>query len=285
MESTMYYGEDYQSIPATSRRSGKGIEVTSDVYVYTVQFANIYLIANPLTDEFVLVDAGTPNSSEEIIAAVEKRFGKHSRPKAIILTHGHFDHVGSVIELVNHWQVPVYAHALELPYLTGKKNYPKGDFRVEGGLVAKISPLFPVDAINLGSHVQALPFDETVPYLPDFKWIHVPGHTEGQIALFREKDRLLIAADAFVTTQQESLYQMIMQKKELHGPPRYLTTDWLAAKESVRKLALLEPHIAVTGHGLPMEGNELTENLRELADRFEELAVPKHGKFVGKNKK
>lgn len=153
------------------------------------------------------------------------------------------------------------------------------------GMVAKMSPMFPVEPIDLGSHVQSLPNDGTVPYLSDFKWIHVPGHTEGQVALFREKDRLLIAADAFVTTKQESLYKMMMQKKELHGPPKYLTTDWSAAKESVRKLALLEPAIAITEHGVLMEGTELRENLQKLVDNFDEMAVPKHGKFVDDKKK
>lgn len=84
------------------------MELTPDVYVYTVQMVNLYLVGDIEKGEFVIIDAGTPNRSEEIIATVEKRFGKDSRPQAIILTHGHFDHVGSVIELVDHWEVPVY---------------------------------------------------------------------------------------------------------------------------------------------------------------------------------
>lgn len=280
MDSSMYYGKDYETIPMTSRKRNEGREVTPDVYLYTVQFVNLYMIGDIVSGDFVLVDAGAPNRSEDIIAAVEDRFGKNSRPKAIILTHGHFDHVGSVIELVNLWDVPVYAHELELPYLTGKESYPTGDSTVEGGLIAKMSAAFPVEPINLASHIHSLPTDGAVPHLPDFKWIHVPGHTPGQVALFREKDRLLIAADAFVTTKQESLYHVLTQKKELSGPPRYLTTDWPAAKESVQKLASLEPIIAVTGHGPLMQGAELTEKLKHLADQFDELAVPSHGKFV-----
>ena len=33
------------------------------------------------------------------------------------MTHGHFDHVGSLEKLANEWHVPVYAHYLEVPYL------------------------------------------------------------------------------------------------------------------------------------------------------------------------
>lgn len=284
MEKKMHYGEDYKFLPVTSKQSGKDIELVPDVYMFTDQIVNLFFIGESGSSRYVIVDTGMPKRLEEIIEAAEERFGSNSRPEAIILTHGHFDHVGSVIELVQHWDVPVYAHEMELPYLMGKKSYPKGDFTVEGGLIAKMSPIFPVQPIDLENHVHALPADGTVPYLPGFKWIHVPGHTLGQVALFRKRDRLLIAADAFVTVKQEDLYKVMIQKKEISGPPRYLTTDWKAAKESVIKLSKLKPEIAVTGHGLPMEGEELTKNLKRLVQHFEEIAVPNHRKYV-ENKK
>ncbi|MGI8317015.1 hypothetical protein [Halobacillus mangrovi] len=46
----------------------------------------------------------------------------------------------------------------------------------------------------------------------------------------------------------------------------------------------LEPEVAVTGHGLPMNGDELKENLRKLNRNFNEIAIPDHGKFVDDNK-
>lgn len=279
----MNYGSDYKYIPATSVGSGIGMEIVEDVYAYTIQIANICFIGKEQSNEFVLVDAGMPNSADEIIAVAEERFGPTSRPKAIILTHGHFDHVGAIIELVNHWEVPVYAHELELPYLTGQSPYPKPDPTVEGGMVAKMSPLFPNEPINLGNQIQVLPTDGTVPHLPDFKWIHTPGHAPGHISLFREKDRTLIVGDAFVTVKQEYLYKVITQEKEISGPPRYLTTDWGAAKKSVMRLAQLKPEHAITGHGLPMTGEELTTNLEDLVNNFERIAVPDYGKYVDKD--
>lgn len=277
----MNYGEDYKYIPATSIASGTGIEVLPDLYQFTVQIVNIVMVGDPKKDEdFVLVDAGMPKSKKLIKRAIEERFGEDSQPKAIILTHGHFDHVGALIELVERWNVPVYAHELEIPYLTGQKQYPEPDSTVEGGLVSKMSPIFPNDPINLGDNVNVLPADGTVPELPEFKWIHTSGHSPGQVALFREKDRALIAADTFVTVKQEYLYRVITQEKEISGPPRYFTTDWKAAKESVEKLAQLHPSVAVTGHGLPMAEEELTKNLEKLVLDFEDIAKPDYGKYL-----
>ena len=76
------------------------------------------------------------------------------------------------------------------------------------------------------------------------------------------------------------MYKVLVQKEEVHGPPRYLTTDWNAARESVRALAGLEPSVTITGHGTHMEGEALRNGLRDLVQNFEELAVPKYGKFV-----
>lgn len=283
MDKEMNYGSDYKFIPATSIGSGISIQVLPDLLCHTVQIVNIYLVGNPETNDFVLIDAGMPHSANEIIDVTEKHFGATSRPKAIILTHGHFDHVGAIVELIEHWEMPVYAHELEFPFLTGQTSYPEPDPTVEGGMVAKMSPMFPNEPINIGRHVEKLPSDGSVPSMPGFRWIHTPGHTPGHISLFREKDRSLIAGDAFVTVKQDSLYKVLTQEQEINGPPRYLTTDWKASKESVEKLASLKPEIAVTGHGLPMSGELLSESLEKLVRNFDKIAVPDFGKYIDKN--
>lgn len=278
----MNYGSDYKFIPATSIESSHGIEVLPDLFCYTIQIVNICFFGNPHTNDFILVDAGMPKCANEIISIAEDRFGTNSRPKAIILTHGHFDHVGGIIELIKYWDVPVYAHQMEIPFLTGQQNYPEPDPTVEGGMVAKMSPLFPNEPIDLGNNVKALPTDGTVPHMPEFRWIHTPGHTPGHISLFREKDRTLIAGDAFVTVKQEYLYKVITQEQEISGPPRYLTTDWKAAKESVIKLEKLKPLVTVTGHGIPMSGELLSKSLKTLVQEFDKIAVPDYGKYIDK---
>ena len=275
----MNYSSDFKYIPATSIQSGEGIEVLPDLYMHTIQIVNIVLYGDPNKGEFILIDAGMPKSANKIISVAEKRFGPNTRPRAIVLTHGHFDHVGAIVELIEHWKVPVYAHSLELPYLTGLRNYPEPDSSVNGGLIAKMSPFFPNEAINLGSHVKPLPLNGTIPYMHGFHWIHTPGHTPGHISLFRDEDGALIVGDAFVTVKQESLYKVLIQQKEISGPPQYFTTDWSAAFDSVEKLEALKPAVAITGHGLPMVGEELTRNLQKLKNEFEQIALPK-GKYL-----
>ncbi|MGG5252288.1 MBL fold metallo-hydrolase [Neobacillus sp. SM06] len=244
-------------LPVTSIASGTGVAVLPDVYCYTDQIVNLCLIGSPEeTKEFVLIDAGMPKSAEEIKKLVTERFGEGIRPSGILLTHGHFDHVGSLADLLEEWTVPVYAHELEIPYLTGKQDYPAGDPTVDGGLVSEMSPLFPNHGIDLSTQIQPLPANGTVPVLADWKWIHTPGHTPGHVSFFRECDRMLIAGDAFVTVRQESLYNVITQHKEISGPPKYFTTDWNAAHASVKKLEALKPAMAITGHGQPMSGEE-----------------------------
>lgn len=265
-------------IPATSVRSGMVQEVAPDLYCLTVQIVNVVMVGRP--DRWVLVDAGMPESQDVILSAAEERFGVQNKPEAIILTHGHFDHVGAVVDLAETWDVSVYAHELEMPYLTGQSRYPEPDPTVEGGWVAKMSPLFPNEPIDLGGHVQKLPPDGSVPGMPGWQWIHTPGHTPGHVSLFREADRSLIAGDAFVTVRQDSLYKVFTQQKEISGPPRYFTTDWQAAWESVKRLHALKPARVVTGHGVPMFGEELSSGLERLAREFDRIAIPDHGRYV-----
>ena len=231
-------------------------------------------------DPWVLVDAGLAGATSRIIHAAETLFGPNSAPAAIVLTHGHFDHVGSLKELVRHWRVPVYAHELEMPYLTGRSSYPPPDPSVGGGGMAMMSRFFPRKPINLGDTVLPLPADGTVPAVDGWRWIHTPGHSPGHVSLFRDYDRALVAGDAFVTTKQESLSAALTQRAEVHGPPAYFTIDWRAAEESIDELAALNPYVAVTGHGVAMRGDQLQRDLRNLSANFREREVPVRGRYV-----
>jgi glyoxylase-like metal-dependent hydrolase (beta-lactamase superfamily II) len=92
-------------------------------------------------------------------------------------------------------------------------------------MVAKISATFPHTSIDISNRAVALPNDGSIPCMPGWKWIHTPGHTEGHISLFREKERVLIAGDALSTVKQESFISVATQSENISGPPKYFTID------------------------------------------------------------
>src|SRR5215210_5625555 len=243
-------------------------------------FVNVFIIESQQQPGFVLVDTGLKSSYAKIKNLIAEVMEPGAVPQAIILTHGHFDHRGSLQQLAAEWRVPVYCHHMEVPYLTGKASYPPPDPTVGGGVMASMAFVYPNGPIDVQENLRELPEDGLVPSLPDWKWIHTPGHTPGHISLFREKDGVLVAGDAVVTTRQESIFSVMTQKRVLSGPPKYFTPDWGAAARSVRELAALEPNVIVTGHGHALYGDEARKALHKLAKQFWQGAMPEKGRYV-----
>lgn len=261
----------------TGHRVGAFVEAAPDVASLRIVFVNVHLIGTA-DGRWTLIDTGVPLSAGRIRRAAELRFGPGARPSAIVLTHGHFDHAGSALALAEHWDVPVYAHTLEQPYLNGHSDYPPIDPTV-GGALALMSRTFPNTGYNLGRYLRELPSDGSVPSLPGWRYIHTPGHTAGHISLFRDSDRTLIAGDALATTNQESALNVVGWEPELRRPPAPFTTDWIAAEQSLRLLADLDPRSIAAGHGWPVVGTAVAPMLHRLADAS---CVPEYGRYVRK---
>ena len=108
---------------------------------------------------------------------------------------------------------------------------------------------------------------------------HAGAYPGPRVAVARKR-RLLVAGDAFITTRQESAYAAVTQAPEMHGRPMYFTPDWVSARASVQSLAALAPDVVVTGHGQAMQGREMRAALQELAQRFDDVAVPQTGRYA-----
>ncbi len=240
-----------------------------------ISFVNVFGVTHA-DGSWTLIDAALPLSASRIKRWADKHFGK--APNSIVLTHGHFDHVSAARDLSDEWNVPVYAHPLEFPFLTGQQEYPAPNWKAGGGMMPLMSPTLPRGPIDLGSRLKALPREGTdlaLAELPGWTLLHTPGHTPGHVSFFREEDGALLVGDAFCTTKPESFFEAALaQHTELHGPPAYFTSDWEAARRSVRKLAALEPKVVIPGHGKPLSGPDVPGALHKLADDFERIAVP-----------
>ncbi len=245
-------------------------QVAAGVYRLRTLMVNLYFVSDE-AGGWVLVDTGIRGYGGAIRRAAERLFGAGTRPATIVLTHGHFDHVGGLPRLAETWGAPVYAHPLELPYLRGAESYPAFDPTAGGGLMSVLSPLNPRTPIDLDGRVHMLPASGGVPGLLGWRWVHTPGHTVGHVSLFRQVDGTLIAGDAVVTTKQESAVSNLTERELVWRPPAYATPDWRSAGRSVAALAALEPEVLATGHGRALAGPAMRRALHRLADHFDEV--------------
>ena len=228
-----------------------GMGAASNVYA-----SNVYLVGS--ASGWTLVDTGWAGSADAIKTAAEAVFGPGARPAAIVLTHIHPDHSGAAGVLARFWQVPVYVQPDELPLAAGRY-LPQYGMPLDRWIIVPIMGLLPsrtrqrIEAANsITDLVQPLDPQGGVPGLADWIWVPAPGHTPGHVAYLRPKDGILIAGDAALTVDLNSVGGLLLGRQRVAGPPRYTTWDWPAATRTIRALAGLEPRVLLPGHGRPL---------------------------------
>ena len=249
-------------------------EIAPAVACLPIAFVNVYFVGT--RDNWVLIDSGLPHTFNRIRAAAEELFGDLP-PSAILLTHGHFDHSGAAQQAAQHWKVPIYAHPLERPYLSGLSSYPPPD-PTTGGAIAFMSRLMPARANDLSQYLQPLPDDGSVPFLDDWRWIFTPGHSPGHVSFFRDSDKTLIAGDALATADMDKWGgAMLKRPQQIARSGTPFVCDWDKTRQSAQALAPLKPRVLACGHGIPMNGEDVAPQLKNFAANF---PIPSHGRYV-----
>ncbi len=131
--------------------------IASGVLGLSLPFVNAYLV-EAANGPSVLVDSGLGMSAARLQRLLPGSLA------AVVLTHGHCDHAGGAGPLARAMNVPVYAHPLELPYLTDQAVYPSEDLSA-GGPSALFSRFFRNRSFDLGAAVRPLPDDGNIPAL------------------------------------------------------------------------------------------------------------------------
>ena len=246
-----------------------------DVLRIPTAFVNVYALGTP-GGPWILLDTGLPGFGSYVASITDARFGRP--PEAIVLTHGHFDHAGNARELAERWNVPVYAHGSERPFLNGTSDYPPGDPSM-GGAIAHFSRAFPHAGRDLGTRLRELAADGALPGIEDWRWLHTPGHTPGHVSLWRQSDRFLIAGDALATFDLDSWSAQLTHSRQISRPAAPFTPDWDAAHESLQKLAGLKPHHLAAGHGRIMHHYDVADRLDAYAQTDHR---PEYGRYVNR---
>lgn len=227
----------------TSRLSGSDAQqVATGVWLVQGQPArcNVYFIEDE--QGVTMFDAGA-RTMRRALARAGARLGGIQR---IVLGHGHTDHRGAAPGL----DAPVYCHAAEVQDAEGS-----GGFRYWPEGLAGLP--FPHRQAQRLMHRYAWdggPVDiaGTVAEgdeIAGFTVVEIPGHAPGQIALWRESDRLALSSDCFYTLD------MWGRDSEAHLPFAVYNFDTEQARASMRKLAALEPAAAWPGHAKPITGD------------------------------
>lgn len=176
---------------------------------------NCYLIVNPSTQELFLIDPG--GGGQKIIEAIG-----HRTPVAVLVTHGHYDHIGAVDEICAHYGIPLYVHQEDIPKLTD--NMTNGSHLFDRDMTISTEALPLVD----GQHLSLAGLEMEV--------LHTPGHSRGSCCFLLPEGQGVFCGD----TLFEGGY----------GRTDIADGSFSELKQSLRKLLFRLPQMtAYPGHG------------------------------------
>ena len=195
-------------------------------WVDGIRFSNVYVVETG--DGLLLVDTGTPWRTKRICGFIE-RMGRHPcEVRHIVLTHCDIDHVGSAAALKARTGAAVAMHELDAAVLTRAQRPRRRMVIVQAVYPLVVRPVTPDRLLEDGDTVGGL------------RVVHIPGHTDGSIALLRD-DGVVFTGDALLSDEDGNVVP----------PHPKLAQDPALAAASAERILSLRPRLVLTGHGAP----------------------------------
>ncbi|MGV0749447.1 MBL fold metallo-hydrolase [Mycolicibacter minnesotensis] len=225
-------------------------EVADGVHRLAHAAVNVYLIEDD--NGVTVVDTGFPATFRHIEAALDQLGRTGDDVAAVVLTHAHFDHVGSARRARRRWQAPVWVHAADQYLAAHPYRYAHERSRLIYPLRYPRSIRYQAKMAAAGALLVRGISDTTcyaagavldVPGRPQV--VFSPGHTLGHCGLHLADRSTLISGDALVTLDP---YTGVVGPQIVSGAA---TADSTEALASLTALAETGAKTVLPGHGEP----------------------------------
>ena len=207
-------------------------------------------------DGLTLIDTMWDTDGHRVLEAIAALGKTPQDLKRIVLTHGHRSHLGGTAALKAASGATVYAHQAEVDIIEGDRK-PQGSTLKPMRPFLTWLPTYPIQvglALGLGTHPPC-PVDQPLAEgdrLGSLEVLHAPGHSPGHLGFWWPERRVLIAGDAIATWPTFAA-----------GWPR-LNLNHKQQRETIHRMAELEPEVLGVGHGEPITTN-VADQVRSLA--------------------
>jgi len=231
--------------------------MTNPITQISLGMANVFIVRGQ--DGCILVDAGTPNSADDILSKLKVHGIAPNDIRLILITHGHIDHFGSAAALREQTGAPVAVHTLDAGDLRQDTN-PQDNPLQAGWLVRLLmrtpglNKLFGPD--NVPPCPPDIEFEGAETRLDEYgvagRVILTPGHTHGSVTLLTDSGEAIVG---------DAVMGKLMGMIRKPGPP-IVAYDLEQNRQSMRRLLDLSPHTIYVGHGGPFSAQKVAEFIR-----------------------